>query len=292
MAAPFDLSTTRARHLSANCFLHMRLWKYLAEYCAIRLGRRHVTYSAINEISRIFTAEDEIYRTKLLNDCLHSITNAFKDSNGYYDVLRLWRQDPGLTWRRDLGYSIHLESWDRDHTHSTKAPGLGEFPDKERFQASSLLDRCRTKNWECPTAYSRSIALLTQPGAREDATLSPYMEWHCLYEIARFHRARCEKVTVGDDAADYKYHHDLARSYLRWAVNLDTKHWRPTKDYYESILLLQQWCHEAGQIAHFNELEALKIRCVESLLQQWGIWVKSNSNQPTIHQTELIFRNV
>ncbi|KAK8043408.1 hypothetical protein PG993_005838 [Apiospora rasikravindrae] len=247
--------------------IHQSLWRYLAEYCAIRLGKRHITYLAINEIARIFNAGDEEHRTELLGDCLTSITDTYKGSDGYYDVLKLWRQDPGLVTRRHIGYHVHLETWDPDHTHSTELVVPGDVSDKERFQAALLLDRCRTGNWECPAAYNRSVVLVTLGSAGDTTSITPYTKWHCLYQMARYHRSQCEKVPEGD-ATGYEYHHELARRYLWCAIDLDVKLWSPTKDYYESLVLLQEWCQEAGQAALANDMEKWKTKCVKDLLEK------------------------
>lgn len=276
--------------------LHRKLWDYLSSHALIRFGSSHPIYRMLGQLVGLFEQEgDEDEKFGLLqsvvSDAISHLSKRMEEDEGssgraYYDLVSLWYAEMLRSHRgHRCGFrpQLNLEQEDPCSILNDLSPVTDELgsPDLPLNSVHSylLLDYGWQTSWQDLAVYSSCIDLLN---AKEDMSMpADETEVNCLTAMALYHRAQCDFDNAASlsCAATYdnelmtmnRQHHELARHLLQEAVSLDWELTGASIYNVEGLLLLQEWCTEAGD---WTSLEAARQRsetCLQILFGEWGV---------------------
>ncbi|KAI3319565.1 hypothetical protein HD806DRAFT_509382 [Xylariaceae sp. AK1471] len=221
--------------------IHRELWNYLAKYAA-KIGR------ANDRLKRMLTALAKHARNFNLE---HNVAMlqwgrrfSSKQSNGMFDgkpfdytLLQPWDMLP-MDKSYYHRYYISQALWEVDKIPSATIASLEAFEEPDNMRADLLLMFGNGTAWADDRISSMALKMLAD---MPRANPPRYLQFMCLYAVARNNRARCQ----GEEYAS-STDHMLARHSLTQAAEVQSKAWERGKNYYETLTLLESWHREAG----------------------------------------------
>ncbi|KXJ89043.1 hypothetical protein Micbo1qcDRAFT_13961 [Microdochium bolleyi] len=236
----FELVIMVLRYKNAD--VARELWKYLSKYAATCKDVNHPFRRALTALSD-YSAKNSFEETAhVLRWTLQWPATRFGgrlDGRRFdYSVLHPWDLIPvNCDYHR---YYIYLHLWDSDDIPTATVPGLTEFSDAGYLRADLLLAYGTMEEW-----YNEKIPRLAHIMIENDRSTGSnciYLQWVCLYAIAKFHKANSARLQDDLRRDELK----LAIYYLQMAADLQGRHWPPGRNYHETLATLEEWSMEAG----------------------------------------------
>ncbi|KAI1340344.1 hypothetical protein F5Y15DRAFT_55400 [Xylariaceae sp. FL0016] len=218
------------------------LWNYLLQYLATTNGQARPLYrmlEALSGLSQTHKLEDTLDTVKWGLRLASGLANGLFDGRPFdYTMVKPWDLLPlEDSYHR---YYILNNSWEVDTIPTATIPSVAEFQSPWSLRADLLLIFGNQTEWRDERISTVALKLLAQMRA-SPSPHSKYLEFISLYATARNNRTRAD-----NQDARTSLDHKLAREYLQKAADIQKEAWRPGKNYYETLTLLQEWHREAG----------------------------------------------
>lgn len=239
----FELLIMVLRYKNAD--VSKELWKYLSRYAATCKDANHPFRKLLNALSD-YASDNSFERTAhVLQWTLQWPGNRFGgrlDGRRFdYSNLQPWDLIPlHSDYHR---YYMYLHQWDSDEIPKATVPGLTDFSDPGYLRADLLLTYGNMEDW-----YNDKIPKLAHTMIENDRSSGSncaYLQWVCLYAIARYHKANSKRLLDGARQDELK----LAIYYLHMAADMQVRFWPPGRNYEETLKTLEDWSMEAGDTA-------------------------------------------
>lgn len=239
----FELIIMVLRYKNAD--VARELWRYLSKYAATCKPANHPFRRALTALADYATKRSFEDNAQLLQWTLQWPATRFGgrlDGRRFdYSFIRPWDLIPvNCDYHR---YYIYLHNWNSDNIPSATVPGLSEFIDNGYLRADLLLSFGTMEEW-----YNEKIPRLAHTmieNDREAGAHCIYLQWVCLYAIARFHKANSERLQGDLQRDELK----LSIYYLQLAAELQSRNWPPDRNYKETLASLEQWSTQAGDMS-------------------------------------------
>jgi hypothetical protein len=209
--AVYELLGSAARYPDQG--IHRQLWNYLAKY-AVKIGRVNDRLqrmlNAFAKHARDFSVEDNVAMLQWARRFSSMQSNGMFDSKPFdYTLLQPWDMLP-MNKSYYHRYYISQVLWEVDEIPSATISYLEALEDPWNLRADLLLIFGNQTAWADDRISTMALKMLAQMPLTNPPR---YLQFMCLYALARNNRARCqgEKVRFSPD-------HKLAKEYLRRAA--------------------------------------------------------------------------
>ncbi|KAH7035864.1 uncharacterized protein B0I36DRAFT_97442 [Microdochium trichocladiopsis] len=239
----FELIIMVLRYQNAD--VAKELWKYLSKYAATCRDTNHPfrrALTALADYSQKNTFEETSHVLRWTLQWPATRFGGRLDSRRFdYSVLHPWDLIPmNCDYHR---YYMYLHLWDSDDIPKATIPGLEEFSDAGYLRADLLLAYGTMEDW-----YHEKIPRLAHTMIDDDRASGAnciYLQWVCLYAIAKYHKASAWRLEGTMRRDELK----LGIYYLQMAADLQARNWPHGRNYQETLAILEQWSRDAGDNA-------------------------------------------
>ncbi|KAI1432879.1 hypothetical protein GGR50DRAFT_671706 [Xylaria sp. CBS 124048] len=237
--AIYELLSAASRYPDIN--IHRALWGYLSEYAG-KLNtvddKLRRVLAAFAKVARNYGAEFNVQMMQWGRRFASTQSNGSFDGEPFdYTLIQPWDMLP-VSHSYQHRYYLSQIPWEVEGipTAAIYSPDEGEEPWDLR---ADLLIMLGTKTrWADDRISTIALKMLAKMPTDNPPR---YLQFVCLYALARNNRARCRGY-----AAYSSTDHKLAREYLKQAVNVQYESWPAGKNYYETLTLLETWHLEAN----------------------------------------------
>ncbi|KAI5861530.1 hypothetical protein GGS23DRAFT_137872 [Durotheca rogersii] len=238
----FELLVSIRRYPNAG--IMKELWSYLSRYAAMIEGMNQPLHRVLASFASFAAQHDLKHNVDAIDWVLRWSSGRFHgtfDGQPFdYTMLEPWDVAPlEQCYHR---YYLCLNDWHVDAIPTASLPSLGEHEDPANLRADLLLILGNSSAWRDDRIPK--VAGAAREANRASAHPSDYLEFACLYVLARHGHARSTAKAAAE--ATTCPDHRRARDQLQEAADLQARAWPHGRNYYETLTMLEGWLREAG----------------------------------------------